>query len=272
LKAIPHARTKFAVIIMKSDVRIFGLEGFPLVKAGDDIVTLLLKTARTLGIPIAHGDIIVIGHKIISKSEGRVVRLSEVRPSARALKIGGRTSKDPRLVQLILGESKRIIKTGPDIVLAESKQGIVCLNAGIDKSNVEGEDTYCLLPADPDLSANRIARRIRSKTGKRVRVIVTDTYSRPFRVGQSEFAIGVSGFDPFFDYRGDRDLFGRVLKFKCVSIADELAGAAELVIGQGAEGVPVAIIKGARRIRERRSRPTPRLAIKRNADLFQDAL
>jgi len=137
---------------------------------------------------------------------------------------------------------------------------------------VEGEDTYCLLPADPDLSANRIARRIRSQTGKRVRVIVTDTYSRPFRVGQSEFAIGVSGFDPFFDYRGDRDLFGRVLKFKCVSIADELAGAAELVIGQGAEGVPVAIIKGARRIRERRSRPTPRLAIKRNADLFQDAL
>lgn len=257
---------------MRSDVRVLGLQGFPLVKAGDDIVALLLKTARASGIRIAHGDIIVVGHKIVSKSEGRVVRLSEVRPSTRAIKIARRTLKDPRLVQLILGESKRVIKTSRDIVLVESKYGIVCLNAGIDKSNVEGEDAYCLLPADPNLSANRIARRIESQTGKRVRVIVTDTYSRPFRVGQSEFAIGVSGFDPFFDYRGDKDLFGNVLRFKCVSIADELACAAELVMGQGAEGIPVAIIKGATRIREGRSHPTPQLAIKRNIDLFQDSL
>ena len=191
---------------MSDNVKILGLVGLPLVKPGDDIVQLLLRIAKSLNIRIADGDVIVIGHKIISKSEGRIVELSKVKPSSRAIRIARRSCKDPRLVQLILDESRRIIKVGRGILLVEAKQGMVCLNAGIDKSNVEGHDTYCLLPENPNLSARRIAKRIGSLTGKRVRVVVTDTHSRPFRVGQSEFAIGVSGLDPFFDYRGGKDL------------------------------------------------------------------
>ncbi len=257
---------------MSDNVKILGLVGLPLVKPGDDIVQLLLRIAKSLNIRIADGDVIVIGHKIISKSEGRIVELSKVKPSSRAIKIARRSCKDPRLVQLILDESRRIIKVGRGILLVEAKQGIVCLNAGIDKSNVEGHDTYCLLPENPNLSGRRIAKRIGSLTGKRVRVVVTDTHSRPFRVGQSEFAIGVSGLDPFFDYRGGKDLFGNVLKFKRVSIADELASAAELVMGQGAEGIPIAIIKGVGRIRDARKKLLPRLSIRRDRDLFRSSL
>jgi coenzyme F420-0:L-glutamate ligase/coenzyme F420-1:gamma-L-glutamate ligase len=257
---------------MISDVRIIGLKGFPLVKPGDDIAHLMVVRARSLRVRIAHGDIFVVGHKIVSKSEGRIATLSGVRPSTQAVKIARRCRKDPRLVQLILTESRRVIKVKPGILLVETKDGVVCLNAGIDKSNVEGHDTYCLLPKNPKRSAMRIARRILEQTGKRVRVIITDTYSRPFRTGQSEFAIGVSGLDPFVDYRGTKDLFGNILRFKFVSIADELACAAELVIGQGAEGVPVAIIKSVNRIRASGGNSGSRLEMERSRDLFRGAL
>lgn len=257
---------------MRGDVRILGLKGFPLVKPGDDIAELVLGRARRLHIRIADGDVLVIGHKIISKSEGRIVRLREVKPSARAVRIARKCLKDPRLVQLILNESRRVMKVKPGILLVETKHGIVCLNAGIDKSNVEGPDTYCLLPRNPKGSAASIAKRVLKQTGKRVQVIVTDTYSRPFRVGQSEFAIGTSGLDPFVDYRGAKDLFGNVLKFKFVSIADELACAGELVMGQGAEGVPAAIIKGTNRIRMNKRNARPRLTMHRGRDLFRGAL
>lgn len=257
---------------MAGDVRILGLKGFPLVKPGDNIADLVLRRARLLGIRIADGDILVIGHKIISKSEGRIVALSAITPSPRAIKTARRCLKDPRLVQLILTESRRIMKVKPGILLVETKNGIVCLNAGIDKSNVEGSETYCLLPKNPKLSAARIASRIFAQTGKRVRIVVTDTYSRPFRVGQIEFAIGASGLDPFDDYRGTKDLFGNILRFKRVSIADELACAGELVMGQGAEGVPVAIIKGVNRIRSRMRSVSSQLAMKRSRDLFRGAL
>ena len=257
---------------MAGDVRVLGLKGFPLVKPGDNIADLVLRRARFLGIRIVDGDILVIGHKIISKSEGRIAALSGITPSPRAIKIARRCLKDPRLVQLILSESRRIMKVKPGILLVETKNGIVCLNAGIDKSNVEGPETYCLLPKNPKLSAARIASRILAQTGKRVRIVVTDTYSRPFRVGQSEFAIGASGLDPFVDYRGTRDLFGNILRFKRVSIADELACAGELVMGQGAEGVPVAIIKGVNRTRSRMCSVSSQLAMKRSRDLFRGAL
>jgi coenzyme F420-0:L-glutamate ligase/coenzyme F420-1:gamma-L-glutamate ligase len=257
---------------MRSDVRILGLNGFPLVKPGDDIAELILTRARSLQILIANGDVLIVGHKIISKSEGRIARLSVIEPSRRAVRIARRCLKDPRLVQLILSESRRIIKVKHGILLVKTKDGIVCLNAGIDKSNVEGSDTFCLLPKNPKLSAARIAKRILERTGKRVDVIVTDTYSRPFRAGQIEFAIGTSGLDPFVDYRGTKDLFGSVLKFKRVSIADELACAAELVMGQGAEGVPVAIIKGANRTRTSNHNIGSRLLMERSRDLFRGAL
>jgi coenzyme F420-0:L-glutamate ligase/coenzyme F420-1:gamma-L-glutamate ligase len=257
---------------MRGDVRILGLKGFPIVKPGDDIAGLVLNRARCLHIRISNGDILVIGHKIVSKSEGRIVRLSGVKPSACAVKIARKCLKDPRLVQVVLNESRRVIKVKPGILLVETRHGIVCLNAGVDKSNVEGSDTYCLLPKDPKLSAARIAKRILERTGKIVQVIVTDTYSRPFRAGQTEFAIGASGLDPFVDYRGAKDLFGNVLKFKFVSITDELACAAELVMGQGAEGVPAAIIKGTNRIRVRTRNVGSRLTMGRGRDLFREAL
>jgi len=253
-------------------VRILGLKGLPLVRPGDNIADLVLESARRLHIRIADGDVLVVGHKVISKSEGRISRLSEVKPSARAVRIARRCLKDPRLVHLILGESRRVIAVKPGILLVETKHGIVCLNAGIDKSNVEGSDTYCLLPKSPRLSAANIAKRILKQTGKRVQVIVTDTYSRPFRSGQTEFAIGASGLDPFVDYRGAEDLFGRKLKFKFVSVADELACAAELVMGQGAEATPAAIIKGANRIRINRRGARPRLTMQRRRDLFRGAM
>jgi coenzyme F420-0:L-glutamate ligase/coenzyme F420-1:gamma-L-glutamate ligase len=257
---------------MRSDVRILGLNGFPLVKPGDDIAELILTRARSHRILIADGDVLIIGHKIISKSEGRIARLSGVEPSRRAVRIARKCLKDPRLVQLVLGESRRIIKVKSGILLVETKQGIVCLNAGIDKSNVQGPDMCCLLPKNPKLSAARIAKRILDRTGKRVEVIVTDTYSRPFRAGQIEFAIGTSGLDPFIDYRGTKDLFGNVLKFKRVSIADELACAGELVMGQGAEGVPVAIIKGANRTGASNHNIGSRLLMGRSRDLFRGTL
>ena len=257
---------------MVSDVRIIGLKGFPLVKPGDDIARLMVVRARFLRIRIAHGDIFVVGHKIVSKSEGRIATLSGVEPSTRAVKLARRCRKDPRLVHLILSESRRVIKAKPGILLVETKGGIVCLNAGIDKSNVEGSNAYCLLPKNPKRSATRIARRILEEAGKRVRVIITDTYSRPFRTGQSEFAIGLSGLNPFVDYRGSKDLFGNVLRFKRVSIADELASAAELVMGQGDEGVPVAIIKGANRILKSNKGASSRLTMRKDRDLFKGAV
>jgi coenzyme F420-0:L-glutamate ligase/coenzyme F420-1:gamma-L-glutamate ligase len=256
---------------MTKTVKVLGLKGFPLVKPGDDIVQLILKTAKSLSIKISDGDVIVVGHKVVSKSEGRIARLSGVKPSGRAVNIARATGKDPRVVQLILNEAKRIIKIQRNILLVETKRGVVCLNAGIDKSNVEGNDSYCLLPANPSRSARRIAREILNETGAKVRVVVSDTYSRPFRAGQSEFAIGTSGFNPFVDYRGTRDLFGKTLRFKFVSIADELASAAELVMGQGSEGVPCAIIKGVCRMKNDR-RSLARLIMRRNRDLFRDAL
>lgn len=257
---------------MKNDVRVIGLRGLPLFGPGDDIASLIVERARSLRLDVSEGDIIVIGQKAVSKSEGRIVRLSQVKPSPQARRLARRSMKDPRLVQLILDESRRIIRVSPGILLVEANQGIVCLNAGIDRSNVEDQDTCCLLPRNPNRSAKRIAKRIQSLTRRHVKVIITDTYSRPFRIGQAEFAIGVSGLDPFVDYRGTRDLFGRVLKFKRVSIADELASTAELVMGQGAEGVPVAIIRGVGRIHRPTGNFRARLAIDRRNDLFQGSI
>ena len=260
------------MISMRATISILGLKGFPLVRPGDDIAELVIRRTRAQGIRIEDGDILAIGHKIISKSEGRIATLSEVKPSSHAAKIARRCKKDPRLVQLVLNESRRIIKVKPGILLVETKHGIVCLNAGIDKSNVKGPETYCLLPKNPKASAARIEKQILRLTGKRVCIVVTDTYSRPFRVGQSEFAISASGLDPFVDYRGTRDLFGNVLRFKRVSIADELACAGELVMGQGAEGVPVAIIRGVHRTRTCNRNISSQLAMQKARDLFLGAL
>ena len=228
-------------------VRIYGLEGIPLIKAGDDLASLIISGAKSNNVKIEDGDILVIAQKAISKAEDRIVQLDKVVPSEKALKIAKETGKNPRLVELVLRESKRFLKASKQILIVEDQRDIVNINAGIDKSNVKGENRYALLPMDPDESAKRLRSRILQLSGKNVGVIISDTYSRAFRRGQVNFAIGLAGINPFVDYRGTEDLFGYVMQVKFSAVADELASATELVMGQGKEAIPVAIVKGLNR-------------------------
>jgi len=224
-------------------ISIIGLAGFPSVKKGDNLAELIIKTAQKQGVSIEDRDILVVAQKIVSKAEGRVFQLKNVKPSERAKKLAMTTRKDPKFVEQVLQATRKIVKASSEILIVENENGIVCINAGIDKSNVEGEDSYAFLPRDSDDSARGIRQKIRELTGKNVAVIVSDTYSRPFRKGQVEFAIGMAGITPFRDYRGEKDLYNYVLKVKNIAVVDEIAAAAELVMGQGSEGIPVAIIK-----------------------------
>lgn len=228
---------------------VIGLEPFPLVKAGDDLAKTIVETAEKNRASIENGDIILVSQKVVSKAEGRLADLSEVEPSKRAREIAVKTGKDARFVELVLRETEAIVKAVPGFLVVKDKRGWICLNAGVDKSNVSPHDgvDVGLLPVDPDESARMIRRGIVRLTGKKIGVVICDTYSRPFRRGQMEFAIGVSGVRVFKDYRGEKDLFGYVLQVKNVAVVDELACAAELVMGQGNEAVPVAIVKGLRR-------------------------
>ncbi|MFB0514809.1 MAG: coenzyme F420-0:L-glutamate ligase, partial [Candidatus Bathyarchaeia archaeon] len=221
-------------------ISIIGLAGFPSVKNGDDLTELIIETAQKQGVSIEDGDILVVAQKIVSKAEGRVFRLKDVKSSDKAEKLAETTLKNPNFVELVLQASRKIVKASPDTLIVETKDGIICINAGTDKSNVEGEDSYALLPRDSDESAKRIRQKIMEVTRKKVAVIISDTYSRPFRKGQVEFAIGIAGINPFRDYRGEKDLYNYVLKVKNIAVVDEIAAAAELVMGQGSEGIPVA--------------------------------
>ncbi|MDH5783836.1 MAG: coenzyme F420-0:L-glutamate ligase, partial [Candidatus Bathyarchaeota archaeon] len=224
-------------------VSIIGLAGFPSVKSGEDLAELIINTAQKQGVSIEDGDILVVAQKIVSKAEGRVFQLKDIKPSKKARKLVKTTLKDPNFVELVLQASRKIVKASSDTLIVENENGLICINAGIDKSNVEGEDCYALLPRDADNSARRIRQKIMELTGKKVAVIISDTYSRPFRKGQVEFAIGIAGINPFKDYRGEKDLYNYVLKVKNIAIVDEIAAAAELIMGQGSEGIPVAIVK-----------------------------
>jgi len=221
-----------------------GLEGFPLVEAGDDVAKLIVEVCGKNGVEIEEGDIVVVAQKIVSKAEGRVVSLRGLVPSERAKELAKLTGKGPRFVELVLKESRRVLKASKDILLVEDKRGLVCINAGIDKSNIEGRGKLALLPENPDVSADKCRVRIKELTGKNVAVVVCDTYSRPFRRGQVNYAIGIAGVKPFKDYRGQKDLFGQVLKVKNVAVVDEIAAAAELLMGQAVEAMPVVVFKG----------------------------
>jgi coenzyme F420-0:L-glutamate ligase/coenzyme F420-1:gamma-L-glutamate ligase len=255
---------------MVKEIRVLGLEGFPLVKAGDDLAALVVAAAKDNRVRVEDGDVVVVAQKIVSKAEGRVVKLGTVKPSKKALKIAETTGRDPRLVELVLQESKRFLKTSREIIIVEDQRDIVNINAGIDKSNVQGADRYALLPVDPDESARRLRSRIKTLSGKSVGVVVSDTYSRAFRRGQVNFAIGIAGLSPFFDYRGTKDLFGYTIRVKFAAVADEVAGAAELLMGQGREALPVAIIRGLRRITLSEDASSKDLVISQNEDLFQN--
>lgn len=251
----------------------YALEGLPVVKAGDSIADMIVGTCERNGLELEHGDIIVIAHKIISKAEQRVVSLNSVIPSEKASRLARSTDKSPSFIELVLKETRRVLKASKTILLVEDRRGLICINAGIDGSNVGGRGRFVLLPKDPDLSAEKCRQRIGELTHKKVGVIVSDTYSRPFRRGQVNFAIGVAGVKLFKDYRGKRDLFGQVLKVKNVAVADELAAAAELLMGQAEESMPVVVFKKLGHLLESdRKRNIVELFISEEEDLFRGAL
>ena len=218
-------------------MEILPVEGMPEVRPGDDLARLIADRAELRG-----GDILVVAQKVVSKAEGRLVDLAQVEPGPEAVRIGAEIAHDPRLVQLILDESVRIVRQ-ERILIVETRHGYVCANAGIDHSNVPGEETVCLLPEDSDASAERLRARLRDVTGAAVGVIVADTFGRAWRMGIGNVALGVAGVPALVDYRGQRDDFGKDLQVTVVAIADELAAAAELVMGKTAR-VPVAVVRG----------------------------
>jgi len=227
-----------------SRVEVIGARGLPIIKKGDDLAELICKTAEKQRTPIKDGDVIVITHVIASRAEGNTVNLDDVVPSEFAKTVAKQVGKDPALVEVILRESRGIVRMGDGHLITETKHGFVCANSGVDQSNVPGERIVAPLPKNPDLTARKIRKNIARLTGKDVAVIISDTHGRPLREGEVNIAVGVAGINPIRDRRGETDLFGYQLRVKQTAIADELASAAELVIGQAKEGIPVAIVRG----------------------------
>ena len=213
------------------------------IREGDDISNLILKSIKEKTESLKENDVIVITHKIVSKSEGRTIDLTKIIPSEESKKISSRTGKDPKLVELIISQSNEIIKIQREIIITETKHGFVCANSGIDTSNVGNSNHVVLLPVDPDKSAREIRNYIRSRTKTNVAVIISDTFGRPFRKGQVNVAIGVAGINPIKSYIGDSDMYGNILRVTEIAIADEIASAAELVMGKSLR-VPVTIVRG----------------------------
>lgn len=223
------------------------LADFPEVRAGDDVAEIILLLLSKANIALQDGDILAIAQKIISKAEGRSVKLADVTPGERALEIAASTNKDPRLVELILRESEEISRIHGGILIVRHRLGFTSANAGIDRSNVaqiNGEETVLLLPEDPDASANRLLRTIDERTGKKVGIVIADTHGRPFRMGTVGVAIGLAGLPALWDRRGELDRYGYRLRHTEVGTGDEIASAASLLMGQAAEGTPVVLIRG----------------------------
>lgn len=220
------------------------LEGIPMVQEGDDLVEMIHAGLSAGEITLEDGDIIVIAQKIVSKSEGREVNLADVEPSQKAVDLGTDTEKDPRLVELILRESQSIVRSRPGLIIVEHNLGFICANAGIDRSNVSGEDIVLLLPENPDRSAAAIRTRLEEAGGAKIGVLIIDSHGRPWRMGTLGLTIGISGVPGVVDLRGEKDLFGSEMKVSIVGAADEAAAAASLMMGQVAEGQPVVHIRG----------------------------
>ncbi len=248
------------------------IDQLPLLKKGDDLARIIVTRAKMLGVGIRNRDIVVVGQKAVSKAEGRIVDVDKVKPSPRAVRIAKKTGKKPGFVEMVLKETQRVLRADKEAFIVTTKNGATCLNGGVDKSNVKGDNMYALLPQNPDASARLLARRVKALTGKQIGVVVCDTRSRPFRRGQIEECIGIAGLSPLVDYRGQRDLFGYTLRFKNVALADELASAAELVMGQGREKTPVAIIRGLKRVRFQERASTRNLTVSPSEDLFRGTL
>ncbi len=221
-------------------IELIPVEGFPEVRPGDDLDGLV---AEAVGDTLRSGDVLVVTHKIMSKAEGRLVDLGSVEPSALAKEYAARWGKDPRQIEVVLRESRRVVRMDRGVVISETRHGFVCANAGVDASNVPGEDTVCLLPVDPDRSAARLREALLERLGVEVPVVVSDSFGRAWRFGITDIAIGVAGMDPLADYRGRNDPHGYPMEASVLAVADELAAAAELVMGK-TDGVPIAIVRG----------------------------
>ncbi len=216
---------------------VLGVEGLPEVRSGDDLSELILARCS-----LRQGDVVVVAQKVVSKAEGRLRRLPEVQPGAEALEYASQIAGDPRLMQVILDESVRVVRA-ERVLIVETKHGYVCANAGVDHSNVPGEETVVLLPEDSDRSAAELRSRLSQASGVEVGVIVADTFGRAWRMGIANVALGVAGVPGLIDHRGRPDDFGHELQATVIAVGDELAGAAELMMGK-TERIPVAIIRG----------------------------
>lgn len=226
-----------------SEIRIIGLPGIPVVKPGDNVSELIVNALTSASLTLANGDILVVTQKIVSKAEGCLIQLADVTPSAFAVQFATQWDKDPRRVEVVLQQSRRIVKMDRGVIIAETHHGFVCANAGLDQSNMEGDDVVAVLPADPDASARAIRHGLQTALRVDVPVIISDTFGRPWREGLVNVAIGLAGMQAVHDYTGMYDRQGYELKVTSLSIADELAAAAELVMNK-LDQVPVAIIKG----------------------------
>jgi coenzyme F420-0:L-glutamate ligase / coenzyme F420-1:gamma-L-glutamate ligase len=223
-----------------TSLRVIGLEGIPEVRPGDDVAALIAAAAERVG-GLEDRDVVAVAHKVVSKAEGRLVRLDDVEPSSNARDIAG--DEDPRRLEVILREAARVVRMRPPLVIAETRHGFVCASAGVDSSNAPDTGTVVLLPLDPDASAERIRSRLAELTDVPVGVIVTDSFGRPWRRGTTDIAVGVAGVTPLLDLRGQRDRAGYELHATQIALADEIAGAAELVMGKTAR-IPAAIVRG----------------------------
>jgi coenzyme F420-0:L-glutamate ligase/coenzyme F420-1:gamma-L-glutamate ligase len=221
---------------------VIGVEGLPEITRGDDLARLIRESAARQGTPLAARDLLIVSQKIVSKAEGRVVRLSAVTPSPRARAVAAELGRDPRLIEVILAESRRVVRQEMGVLIVETHHGWVCANAGVDQSNVDA-DTACLLPEDADRSARALRERLAALTHLDLAIVVADTFGRPWREGLTNVAVGVAGFRPLKSYLGEQDPAGHVLQATILALADELAGAAEPVMGK-LKRIPVVIIRG----------------------------
>ncbi len=232
---------------MTHELTLIAFPGIPSVQPGDDVALLLLDAVNAEGVTLRDGDVLVIAQKIISKAEGRLVELAGVTPGKVAEEVALVTGKDPRLVELILGESDEISRMAPGILIVRHRLGFTSANAGIDRSNVvqdEGDGRVLLLPLDPDRAAAEIRHAVQNRANVQVGVVISDSHGRPFRMGTTGVAIGVAGIPALWNRRGEHDLYGYSLQHTDVGVGDEIAAAAGLLMGQGAEGLPVVLIRG----------------------------
>jgi coenzyme F420-0:L-glutamate ligase / coenzyme F420-1:gamma-L-glutamate ligase len=229
---------------MSDEIRIIPVRGIPEVRPGDDLAALIGDVIEGQGVPLEEGDVLVVAQKVVSKAQGDLATLDEIEPSALAVTFADAYEKDARHVEVVLREARRVVRMERGVLIVETKHGLICANAGVDTSNVEGEDVLSLLPPDPDGSARALRDALERRFEKRLAVIISDTFGRPWREGQTNIAIGVAGMFPLHSYVGQPDVFGYELRVTSLCVADEIAGAAELVQGK-VDQVPVAIVRGA---------------------------